>query len=977
MDWHKLEDDIVQRLDVRGEFANLGVEFVGKVRESGYAECKAWGREDKSASACVNIDTGHYKDSGGDGKEITLWQFACNAGRFPTWQEARQYYASKVGIELPGYTGGVNVGSELCTFCRKPGHWRPDCPDLEQHVKEERKKVLTFVADPKTEDTSGIITIISNWIRLFKKCPIITCDGCIKAGAVLGTKHFKDKQVDSVIGWESYDSEGQVTGAIVVSRASEKIKVKIGDGEESYSKCQSLGEPGLVGRGGVYHLLRGEEPQIILKCEGLSDMLAAYSKMPTVSEIATQGLVDTPWPVTNKNGAVEHPKPYLDILKKAREVWLVHDRDESGLKGTEKWSSALHEAGVKVKVIILPYPLEWNHGKDLRDYFKDHTWADLMALASATPYYDPQKVPPYDCPPNCGNGGGGGRAVHPPAGDNPGNPLNDDILERCGLHVLGQDKDGRVEIYSSYLERVCIIPQMRSFCYVDAILKFGDVIRQHVAERHEEDDPRPTVNTLKSKIAVEASKRILTEEKRLGTGVWKESDNLVLVNGSTAWVMSSDKSFTKIPAPVFNEKVITLRDGDQWFNPNELIDDIKSLTDEDQKMYTQKIVDFFSLWNFEAKDTKHNKQLANLYTGLIGAMLLQTIWTWRPLITVNGSASSGKTELLTRTMDLLGGLPLAHKLDKPTFAGIRQYCQDNAYCICIDEFEKTRNRQDAFDGFRMLSAGASTVRGTAHHEAKKWNLKVMPLIAAIESGIKMAADDSRRVSFELKRPEISYGEFLKKIPSDTELQSLSRKFRASVLSSAWRAMQLEYVLRTTQPDLNQRRKDSYACGVAVICSLLLKTDAEAQDMLKDLVLWVESQTDTDLKSDEVRAIQTILDKPIRIDGGIIVSLRQWYDKMTQTAYEPSDAEKKWMDILGFRVTNKGKYVAIHPKKVEEVLKGTDFEGMQIKEILKRIDGTKYQVTTWYSTKPVKTFLIPIESFAKLANPDEHNEEVPF
>ena len=961
MNWKEIEQTILGRLDVKAEYQKLGVEFTGKIRESGYAECKAWGREDNSASACVNVDTGHYKDSGGADREITLWQFAADTGRFENWQLARQYYAQKAGVqygnEVAGFVAGIPVrpADPHCTFCNKPGHWRPDCPDLVNAAKEEKKVGLVFVADPETENTGGVSTILMNWIRLFKKCTILTRDGLAAAGAVLGTKQYDGKVVDSVIGWESFDNNGDITGAIVVSRTSDKIKVRAGETDDCYAKCQSIGEPGLVGRGGVWNLFKAETAPIILKCEGLSDMLAACSKMPKAYDITD----DTPWPVTNKNGASEHPAPYLDMLKRARQVWIIHDRDEPGQKGAEKWAKELHAAGIKVKNVYLPFPLEPKHGKDLRDYFKEFTWSDLMKLCDATPFWEPAIAPPGQPP------------GQPPAGQlGPEfDPANDNLLDRCQIHVLGQDKDDVVEVYSSFLKRMARIKDLDNIGYVRSIQKFGNVIEQFVKEKAgDEDDPRPSLKVLKLKIAREASRRLLTEANRLGTGVWMENGEIILVNGNSAWHVSRDLDIHCLAVPVFNEKVISLREKDQWFDSQHLIEDLARIKADPtiKERVTQRVFNIFNLWNWKAKDEEHRQMLSNLYTGIVGAMLLQSIWTWRPIITVNGAAESGKTELLNRTKQLLGAI--SRKVDKPTAAGIRQYCAENSYCMYIDEFEKVKGRQEVFEMFRTFSAGSMTLRGSVSHEAKEWHLKIMPLLASIESGVQAVADDSRRIAFELQSAKRSYGEFVAGIPSPEEWLEIIREFRATVISCAHRALEIEMILRTTQPELNQRRKDSYAAGVAMIAAMRGWDIEYAKQVIRDLVEWVNDQTDVDLKSDEIRLVQIMLDTQLHESHGELVTLREIFNKFCQLAYEPDDDEKRMMDRRGFRVTTFGN-VAIHPGRIASVFKGTEFEGMRVKEILMRVKDAKYWPTTWYDSSSAKVVLIPMAEFIKLANPD--------
>ena len=80
------QPEILSRLDVAAEYEALGVRLRGQPRASGMVSCYAYGRDDRSPSAWINIRSGCYGDSGGrDAAAYTmsLWDFAVKVGRFP------------------------------------------------------------------------------------------------------------------------------------------------------------------------------------------------------------------------------------------------------------------------------------------------------------------------------------------------------------------------------------------------------------------------------------------------------------------------------------------------------------------------------------------------------------------------------------------------------------------------------------------------------------------------------------------------------------------------------------------------------------------------------------------------------------------------------------------------------------------------------------------------------------------------------
>ena len=996
MDWHALEDEIIGRLDVQAEYAKLGVEFTGKIRQSGYIECKAYGRQDAVASACVNVDTGHYKDSGAGDKEITLWQFAADTGRFPTWQMARQFYATEVGVVMPGQNGNVVVADPHCTLCNQPGHWRNACPQIADRKPREGNATLFFVPDPEAKDpgdTHRYRSIVGNWIRLYKKCQIINIDGCYKAGCQIGQKVLQEtgKAVEPVIGWRTFnlDDEGNLkeTGHVLVNRGSDRIKVRAGDDDSSYAKCQSIGSCGLVGAQAVHALISDKKP-IILLCEGLSDLLAASSVIPKIWELQP----DDPLPVSNKNGASETANPYFKILAKASEVWIVRDADKAGVKSGEEWAYALTKEGIPCRNVKLPFKVTPKHGQDLRDYLADHSWDDLKKLCKETPLYIAARKPaglddnPYVAGPP---------PEPPPIVD----PNAEGILERCGVHVLGHYRDEKTVIFEAYSDvgQWIVRHATNSFSYNDAITCFGPQIEWFVAEKAVEGDIRPTFKSFMREVSKAAGKRHLTNDCRIGTGVWMEGGKIVLVNGNEAYTLSDDMQLEQLRVPVVGDKIITLTGNqDIWFEPKDLqaaLNEVKNNGELRQSIMDQ-VDELFDAWTFRNETPKHLWQLRRLYVGCMGAMLVQQLWIWRPIVTITGDTRAGKTALLEHTQMMLTATNFiinnkndtyqfgnSRKIEQPSAAGLRQKLNDSAYCCFLDEIEKSKYRQELFELLRSCSSGSTTVRGTAHHKVQTWRLKLLPFCAGIESGVNMIADDNRRIKFDIVKPPTSATKAFENQWSDTnKIVNLSNHFRALLLFKLRRALHLEGELRTTVCDLDKRRKDTYAGPIAMYAALRDWTSDQAESMMKDLITLVDKDTDSDLRSDEIRLVQTILDKQLRESHGKIVTLRALWNLMKNPSkpYVPNKDEEEMMDRHGWRVTNKWNVAIVPPRIMSVVLADTPFDGTRIREILQRVSpSVKYNMTRLYDGSTVKGIIIPINVFRKLADPDEVSEDLPF
>lgn len=99
-DWSAIKQQIASGVDLRAEFAELGVRFTGHTTGD-KLECFAVDRDEDVASAVVFGSTGKYYDSGAGGdRAVHLVDLAVRLGRFPKWSLAVKHYAEKAGVPL-------------------------------------------------------------------------------------------------------------------------------------------------------------------------------------------------------------------------------------------------------------------------------------------------------------------------------------------------------------------------------------------------------------------------------------------------------------------------------------------------------------------------------------------------------------------------------------------------------------------------------------------------------------------------------------------------------------------------------------------------------------------------------------------------------------------------------------------------------------------------------------------------------------
>lgn len=335
--WKKAEADILAKLDIAAEYSALGVQVVSdEPNDDGWLSCYALGRDDQNPSAAVNLDTGRYLDSGGDGLSLALWNFAAQFGGHATWQEAREHYAKKAGVKLPSDDPPRDPAANLV--------WQPWNDRLAALWCRHKPGVT-----PESIKAAG-----GRIARYYKQFTVIALP--ILGAALNG---------DDPVGWVLWNT----TGA--------DLPVYHGKGKKkTFAKMKTTGggEAGLIGLDGLRRITTLPENAIVWLVEGPTDLLALWSMIP-------EDRRDRHIIITNAGGSMQRPRDWMAPLFAGRLVAVVRDADAAGEQGSERWAGWLSTIAAETRRVKLPYPTEAKHGKDLRDYFADgHIYANLLEL---------------------------------------------------------------------------------------------------------------------------------------------------------------------------------------------------------------------------------------------------------------------------------------------------------------------------------------------------------------------------------------------------------------------------------------------------------------------------------------------------------------------------------------------------------------------------------------------------------------------
>jgi len=351
----EINQEILSRLDIAAEYEALGVRLRGQPRASGMVSCYAYGRDDHSPSAWINIQSGCYGDSGGNDAAaytMSLWDFAVKVGRFPDWKTARKAYAEKAGVA---------IGREKTK---------------QKGVTDWREKL-----ELQSWDTPGNDVLAQRWCMVAK--PGVTVESIKAAGGVLAyypcwiDKKTGEKrrgrnchQVIALpcygswfldadpVAWQIFDVIGQPFDVTPKDMPPTEPRVT--------AKDLSVGPTAgtLMGLSSLMMLCdpdRRDKIELVWKVEGPSDMLALWAALPPEKR-------ETVAIVSQAGGATAEVQSHQAKLLAGLRVAVVGDCDEAGQVGAEKWCRALHGLAAELRAVRLPWPIEKSHGKDVRDF---------------------------------------------------------------------------------------------------------------------------------------------------------------------------------------------------------------------------------------------------------------------------------------------------------------------------------------------------------------------------------------------------------------------------------------------------------------------------------------------------------------------------------------------------------------------------------------------------------------------------------
>lgn len=342
VEWTEIARRILDALDIEVTYRqmNCRVKDGASATEKGWLACYASGREDEHASAAINVGDGpargRYRDMGGKGDSLSLWEYGARYGGYDDWKACRKALAAQAGVKLP-------TGAEP----KKPGD------------------ALDFIA--------WSTSTVGDWCEakggnrgdrgFLKPEAVRECGGRLAMWPVNAPAHLRQSVIAFPIFGAGGVDEGPVGWVVVEDRGGHVEKFEGKDKRSIKAKSLTVGGSG-QGLLNQWAVARLEQAEVVWKVEGITDMVALHSWIP--DRLKEKHVV-----ITNGGGATESVRECWVRALTGKKVFVVGDADIPGQVGSAKWVHALAYKAASVVNVTLPYAVADNHGRDVRDYVEE------------------------------------------------------------------------------------------------------------------------------------------------------------------------------------------------------------------------------------------------------------------------------------------------------------------------------------------------------------------------------------------------------------------------------------------------------------------------------------------------------------------------------------------------------------------------------------------------------------------------------
>lgn len=893
-EWDELNRTIYEKLDVLAEWKKIGLKIASdRVTDKGWIRCYALDRDEQTASAGICVDgerRGHYKDHCGKYSNLIAFAAAKNPGANGDWVSQRNEYAKQLGLPLPA----TKEKHKLKAFAKSAGDGRPTAGQC------------TMYCDYKPGVLPKAIYEVGAFSGSYPSNIKSESRTVVFAVPMYGTKYLAD---------------GPPTGYHMIAVDSRrKVRKYAGQGKPyDELKTLSIGDGGLMGYDGLTRLESATHVWIV---EGVSDLLAVQSLIDTSSSHV----------VVTAGGCSQHPKEqWINPQFAGKTVYVcfdVGDADDQGQKGAKVWCAALARIAREVRNVTLPLA---DDGKnDLRAWIVagKRTYADMLSLAAACSLWeessssDSKSILSQSSP-------------------------EQNILDKLGCIVSGQiEGTNGIEIHSTRTGQRMVV-RLSSFMLHDAAMMFGGDVAQSVISTMREPEPgKHSLSEVRMAIASAACGKTVSSSDALGCGLWEVGGDIVLIGKNFAYRYTRDRKYERLLKPMHGGKRFDYSRALDWYEPESMGYLLEKAADPAwRRRAVKEAIEVFGMWdNWEFQES--NPEVA---AGLVLATWVQTMWNFRPLVSITGETGSGKSTLVESTLgEMFNGMTIS--LGRPSDAGVRQKVGNTAGAVIIDELDKSKYRDQVLALLRTSTDGLETSLGSVDGKGQGYTLNHICWCAGIDSGISEEGDRNRYIRLALKRVNRNRSNSKRLVPPlPMVLRDLGHRLSAAAIYCVREARDLaeQVISSVNSPGVNVRYIEGLSVPAAMLSTCLGWSDGEAVAWVEEIA--EERKLNDRQTSDEDELVEAILGSKVTESGRqhTISSLVHAVISnigMTEMAFNHeevvrgSDADRM-LQANGIRVDAKDGMVFFNAREVTRfLLQNTRFANIAITEILERLPG---------------------------------------
>ena len=552
-------------------------------------------------------------------------------------------------------------------------------------------------------------------------------------------------------------------------------------------------------------------------------------------------------------------------------------------------------------------------------------------------------------------------------------PANDTLSEQqtaeaLMLDVLGSMEGGKVKVFSRYHRRSEIIPDAGRLKYEHLLQIAGPPARAKVVEIAGDETPPGMflLRDVRRSIAMLAGFRKITDGTEIGAGCWygldaagNPTNSTVIVGSSEAAYWNGDRVLHRIEHPVARGRLL---DFDQtsrnWYDFDKLSSLIVAAGDpEFRRRARNDCISLFSRWRWKQASSPI------ILTGLVFSTWVQTLWEWRPQVSVIGPSSSGKSMLCKAISSIFGNL--TQSTSDATAAGIRQLIQNSAKVILFDEFDtrdprQAEEQQKILKMLRAAGRGDASVRGSSGQKAVIHTLRHIVWLLGIQIKRSDQADRNRDILSELLPPtEEKRGQLT--VPPAEELHDLGQRMLATAIYCIHDARRLAVQIKDTRIDgVDDRVVESHAVPAAMLAIVSGPIGSEtieqtARGMLAEMLAPLATDPTAKGATDEQDLMNEILAAPIQI-GPNRFSVAQLVENVIRMG-PANDIHATALESRGLKIgrfsrpadSSKGSehysgdpcFLMAHKAISEHLIKNTKWGTQAIEQILRRLPGAQY------------------------------------